>query len=63
MNLEYRKMLEPRRAFLKENVLKLADKHSETCNDPECDISIGSVTDLLILAGYEITKEDILRCL
>lgn len=46
------------RQALKENALALADEHRQTCNDPNCIISLTLLGDLLRLANFDLSDEE-----
>ena len=48
---DYRKML-------KDNAIRFAKDHKKTCQDPECDISLYLLSELIEVAGIKLTQKE-----
>ena len=44
--------------FLKRNALEMAKRHKETCEDPDCTLSLHLIGELIKLAGMELTPDE-----
>lgn len=44
--------------MLKQNILKLAREHKNDCHDPECEINMTMIGELIARAGIKLTDEE-----
>ena len=46
------------KTMLKDNAIRLAKDHKKTCQDPECDISLYLLNELVEAAGIKLTQKE-----
>ena len=46
------------KTMLKDNAIMLAKDHKKTCQDPECDISLYLLSELIEAAGIKLTQKE-----
>lgn len=44
--------------YLKENAIRLAELHRETCDGQDCPVSLFMIGRLIKQAGFELTEEE-----
>ena len=44
--------------MLKDNAIRLVKNHKKTCRDPECNISLYLLSELIEAAGIKLTQKE-----